>query len=328
MLRTGMKLLALGVLVGGWYLHQQGLLPALDGFGVKLGAPADADVSIEAAGLPPVARQGETIRVASFNIQVFGESKLNKQGVMRLLAQTVRQFDVVAVQEVRAKGQDILPRFIEMINADGARHYDFCIGPRLGRTVSKEQYAFIFDTASMELDRESIYTVDDPDDLLHREPLVAHFRVRGPPREEAFTFTLVNIHTDPDEVEAEISVLDDVMRAVRNDGRGEDDVILLGDFNADDQHLGELGQIPGMEWAIYGQPTNTLGTAMYDNLVFNKRATSEYVGRSEVFDLMREFKLSRAEAQEVSDHLPVWGEFHVLEGGERGRVASGGRVVR
>src|SRR4029079_15237649 len=141
------------------------------------------------------------------------ESKLAKPEVVDVLAKTIRRYDVVAIQEVRSVNNDILPRLVEKVNAEGA-HYDFAIGPRLGRTSSKEQYAFIYDRSSLELDRNSIYTVDDPDDLLHREPLVAGFRVRGPSPEAAFTFTLVNIHTDPDEVAAELNVLDDVVRAV------------------------------------------------------------------------------------------------------------------
>ena len=42
-----------------------------------------------------------------------------------------------------------------------------------------------------------------PTICLHREPLVGWFRVRGPDASQAFTFTLVNIHTDPDEVATE-----------------------------------------------------------------------------------------------------------------------------
>ena len=93
------------------------------------------------------------------------------------------------------------------------------IGPRLGRSNSKEQYAFIYDTATIEVNRRSIYTVNDPDDLLHREPLVAMFRVRGPPAEQAFTFVLVDIHTDPDETDTELNALAQVYQAVRRASR-------------------------------------------------------------------------------------------------------------
>jgi len=270
---------------------------------------------------PPVQRQGDTIRVASFNIQVFGTSKSNKPVVMDYLARIVRRFDLVAVQEIRSKDQDIIPRFVEEINEAGCS-YDYVIGPRLGRTSSKEQYAFIFDMASIEVDRMQLYTVDDPEDVLHREPLVGWFRVRGPPTDSAFTFTLVNIHTDPDETDQELNALDDVFRAVVNDGRNEKDVILLGDLNVDDRHLGQLGEISGIAWAISGVPTNVRGTKLYDNLIFHKQATNEFTGRSGVFNFMREYNLTMDQALEISDHMPVWAEFSIYEGGQPGRVAT------
>ena len=271
---------------------------------------------------PPAAPPGETIRVASFNIQVFGESKLAKPDVMRVLAEIVRKFDVVAVQEIRAINQSVLPTFVDMINSTG-RRYDYLIGPRLGRSSSKEQYAFIYDTNSIETDRSALYTVDDRHDLMHREPLVGSFRAKGAPPATAFTFTLINIHTDPDEVRRELDVLDDVYRAVRDDGRGEDDIVLLGDLNADESKFGQLAQVSGITWAISGVPTNTRGTELYDNLLFTRSATSEFTGRAGVLDMMREFNLSMDQALEVSDHFPVWAEFSVYEGGQPGRVAAG-----
>ena len=71
-------------------------------------------------------RPQDKLLIATFNIQVFGESKLGKPEVVDVLAQVVRHFDIVAIQEVRAKSDDILPRFISAINADGSR-YDFII---------------------------------------------------------------------------------------------------------------------------------------------------------------------------------------------------------
>ncbi|MCY2991930.1 MAG: endonuclease/exonuclease/phosphatase family protein [Planctomycetota bacterium] len=272
------------------------------------------------ANLPP-SRSAGSIRVATFNIQVFGDSKAKKPHVMDILARIVRQFDVVAIQEVCSKSQDLIPNFLDLVNA-GGRHYDYLVGPRLGRNDSKEQYVFIYDMATVEVDRSQLYTVADPDDLLHWEPLVAWFRVRGPPPDQAFTFSLVNVHVEPDEAQQELEVLADVYRGVRNDGRQEDDVIILGNLNADFEHLGRLGQISGMTSAIRGLPTNTRGTHQLDNLVFHGLATAEYTGRSGVFDFLREYNLTLEEALEVSDHLPVWAEFSVYEGGQPGRLAE------
>jgi hypothetical protein len=180
----------------------------------------------------------------------------------------------------------------------------------------------VFDTASIEVDRTALYTVSDPDDRLHREPLVGWFRVRGPAPEQAFTFSLVNIHTDPDETRQELDALADVFRVVRDDGRGEDDVIVLGDLNVDENHLGRLGQLSNIHWCVSRVATNTRGTKQYDNVVFSSLATTEYTGRWGVFDMIRQFNLTVDEALEVSDHQPVWAEFSLVEGGQRGRIAT------
>ena len=279
------------------------------------------ETTAPAQTLPPGAAAGETIRIASFNIQVFGTSKMGKPAVMDVLAKVVRRFDLVAIQEVRSKDQTVVPRFAEMVSAAG-RRYGYVLGPRLGRTTSKEQYAFLYDTARIELEQGSVYTVPDPQDLLHRPPLVASFRVRGPPAGQAFTFKLVNIHTDPDETDIELDALDDVFVAVQNDRSGEDDVILLGDLNVDERKLGQLGRLPGIGWTVSGQTTNTRRNRAYDNIVFDRRATTEYTGYRGVLDLMAEYGLTMDQALAVSDHLPVWAEFRAVESGVAGEVAT------
>lgn len=304
-------------LAGVGYLYQQGTLDPIIGRVVGE-SPSSWQVFPSASNS---SQNSETIRIATFNIQVFGTAKMKKPEVVQVLAEVIRRFDVVAVQEVRSTDSNLMPRFLEFVNATG-RRYEFAIGPRLGRTSSKEQYVFIFDSERIEMDRHGMYTVDDPDDLMHREPLVGSFRVRGPKESDAFTFTLVNVHTDPDEVLAEMNVLDDVFLAVHNDGRGEDDVILLGDFNTDDRRLGELGHISTLLCALSQIPTNTRGTRMYDNIIFDRLATREFEGRAGVLDLQAEFNLTMDQALEVSDHLPIWAEFSIYEGGRPGSLAA------
>jgi endonuclease/exonuclease/phosphatase family metal-dependent hydrolase len=290
---------------------------------------------------PPANAAGDTIKVASFNIQVFGQHKLFDQRrlkvgnnqearIVDVLVDICRHFDVIAIQEIRSAQQNVLPLFVEALNQDGS-HYQFVIGPPLGRTDSTEQYAFIFDTDTIEVDPRQVYTMDDPEDLLHREPLVANFRVKGLPSDQAFTFNLVNIHTDPDEVAKELDVLDNAFYAVRDtvarDANGnslpqEDDVVLLGDLNTDSRHMGELGQVPNLGHVI-DKTTNTRGSHQYDNIVFDTKSTVEFTGRGGVFDFMREYNIKLEEAVLVSDHLPVWAEFSVFEGG-RPAIASRG----
>jgi len=312
----------LAALSGGWYALIHGHLGSLR----PGGGPADVAEYSEWSEPIPDARAG-SLRIGSFNIQVFGESKIEQREVVEILVHVARRYDVLAIQEVRTKNPAVLRRFVEAINSNG-RRYDYVLGPRLGRTSSKEQYAFVFDTERVEIDRDAVYTVDDPDDLLHREPLVVPFRTRMVSPERAFTFTLINVHTDPDEVKAELNVLDDAFRAVQRDGRNEDDVLMLGDFNADSAHLGELSLMPELVYAISGVPTNMKQTHQYDNILFLGSVTSEYSGRSGVVDIMREFNLTMSEALEVSDHEPIWAEFSVYESGRETPVASRPHALR
>lgn len=258
-------------------------------------------------------KNDNAIRVATFNIQVLGRSKMGKPDVVRHLAKTIRFFDVVAIQEIRAVDQNIMPELVQAVNSEGG-NYSFTIGPRLGRTTSKEQYAYVFDANKIELIAGSVKTVQEPRnrDRLHREPLVARFQTRRSDGQTPFSFSLINIHTDPDETRIELSALDDVYRAVQ-ESYPEDDVILLGDLNEDSDHLGELGQVADIQWVIAGLPTNTRGTASYDNILFTATETREFTGRGGVFDLRSEFGLSMEEALEISDHLPVWAEFTATE---------------
>jgi len=277
--------------------------------------------AVAGGGAPVPPSSGPTIRIAAFNIQVFGNAKAGKTYVMQTLADIIRQFDIVAIQEIRSKNEYLIPNFVRLINQTG-RQFDYVIGPRLGYTTVKEQYAFLFDTKRIEIDRQSVYTVGDPDNLLHREPHVATFRTKEVHPDEAFTFTLVNIHTDPDDVPEELSALAEVYRVVRRSSRGEDDIILLGDFNTDDRRLGRLGQLPGIYPLITRVWTNTRQNKQYDNLIMHRPSTTEYAGRSGVFDVMRRYNLNQQQALEVSDHFPVWAEFSVYERDAAGRIAS------
>lgn len=257
-------------------------------------------------------RPDDKLLIASFNIQVFGASKMVKNDVMDVIVQTLRQFDIVAIQEVRAKDDDILPKLVQAINQNGSR-YNYLIGPRLGRTVSTEQYAFVYDTNRIEYDPSSVGTFPDPSDLLHREPFFARFRSRTNAPERAFSFWLVNIHTDPDEVASEVTALANVFQRMRVARPDEDDVILLGDLNANESQLGRLGQIPGIYWVVRGAMTNTRQNKAYDNILFDSAATREYTGRWGVFDLRAQYGLSLDKALLVSDHFPVWAEFGIWE---------------
>ena len=283
---------------------------------------ANMPVTIGAAA--PQLNDGPTIRIASFNIQVFGDKKLSDRLVAQTLARIVQQFDVVAIQEIRTQSDRHMQDFVSVINSAGA-HYDYVVGPRLGNSKSTEQYAYVFNTDKIMIDRVSVYTVGDPDNLLHREPLVASFSTKLDPS-VAFTFTLINVHTDPDApvLKQELEALAEVYRVVRRAGGNEDDVIMLGDFNASDQEMGQtrLGMIPDLKPLVRGVFSNTKQNKLYDNLLIHTPSTTEYMGRSGVLNFAQPLNMTQAQAETVSDHFPVWAEFSAYERDYNGRIAN------
>jgi deoxyribonuclease-1-like protein len=262
-------------------------------------------------------RRAETILVGSFNIQTFGQSKMSDQWVMGRLAEVIRMFDVVGIQEIRSTDQTILDVLMTYINSTGGS-YQYVMGPRLGRTVSKEQYAYIYDSNRISTGPNATYTLNDDIDALHREPLVGRFVVRSNLTNRPWTFSLVNLHTDPDVAVQEVNSMGGIMREIRNwefASAQEDDCILLGDFNAAPAKMGALQSVGGVYPLISNQPTNVRDTELYDNILLEPNFTSEYTGRSGVLSLAKLFGLTIKDALRLSDHNPVWAEFSVDERG-------------
>lgn len=267
-------------------------------------------------------RPQERVRLATFNIQRFGEKKSSDAEVMAVLARIVANFDLVAIQEVQSPQAMPVARLVDLINRSGGR-YDAAVSEPIGRTSYREQYAFVWDTTRIRMIPESAYVVRDDLDLLHRPPMVASFETRVQPVDgrNPFRFTVINVHTDPNRVSPrgesnEMDVLDDVFIRVRDyehQVRGISNVLLVGDLNVSTANLGELGRIPGIVSVVGNTPTNTAGTKTYDHILFDRYVTTEYTGIFGVIDYDRDYGLTPDQAGAVSDHRPVWAEFAVYE---------------
>lgn len=265
------------------------------------------------------AKSDETIRIASFHIQDFGEKKSSDPEVMPLLASIVLQFDVVAIQGVRAATSQPVERLVELINRSGGRYRAVTSEP-IGRTRSKEAYTFVWDEERIRWEPDSAYVVRDDNDRMHREPMVASFEARTTPSDgrRPFRFTLINVHTDLEGIhdlaspKNELSVLDDVFHRVREyefQRSGMTDVIMLGTLHAPADGLGELGQVPNLISILGDASTIIRGTRTVDHILIDRQMTREFSGRSGVIDTSRDLGIGTDLALRLSDHFPVWGEF-------------------
>ena len=276
-----------------------------------------------AMGQPPAAatmQPRDTIRIASFNLSGWGDANQDRPAVTEMLVKLMGQFDVIALQDIRSRRDDLLPNLMIQLNR-GGRAFDFMIGPRIGRGDVREQLAFVFDTDRIETDRFQLYTVADPEDIIAREPLVGWFRTKQANDREAFTFSLVNMHIDSNLASSELGALPSLVEAIYNDGRGEDDIILAGDFSeAGPQSAFFTSGL--FRSAIDGVATNTRGTHLIDNIAMPVMGSTEFMGRAGAVDFLRQYNLTLEQALSVSEHLPIWAEFSIIEGGRPGQVAG------
>jgi endonuclease/exonuclease/phosphatase family metal-dependent hydrolase len=279
--------------------------------------PQEPPAPSENATAPnPPSPSNSTIRIANFNIQVFGESKRSDAKVMGVLAKTARNFDILAIQELRDDTESTLPAYLERINALPGARYSAVSSPRLGRTSSKENYAFIFNTDTIRLVSGSNFTFEDPPagstaDLFQREPFIARFQ---PANGAAFDFALITIHTEPDGTPQELSSLPLALDASRARYGNETDFILLGDMNADCSYLStsEAESLAlrnsSFMWAVPdGADTTVKSTdCAYDRIILTGTAKEHYTGAWGIFRFDTEYSLNQSEAEDVSDHYPVW----------------------
>ncbi len=249
-----------------------------------------------------------SIKIASFNIQIFGQSKINKPEVMDVLSKIIRKFDIVAIQEVRSKEQNVIPALLNLVN-DADTRYDYVVSERLGRTGSKEQYAFVYNTKTVDLVSETSYVVADLDDVFEREPFVVFFRSGN------FDFKLVNNHIKPEDVSAELSQLAVVINEIY-DSSFEKDIIVLGDMNADGSYFDEnsLAVIFPLWIQLIGNDEDTtvaVSDNTYDRMMTrDTTANVEYTGKSGVFRWDAEYGVTdNSFIKKVSDHYPVYAEF-------------------
>ncbi len=321
-MRRMLTMVLMGIVItsGGWLLYHHDQIKSIDDAWSLAKQQMTPAISAGFSDRLPDSATPQSLRLAAFNIQTFGPKKMGDELILSRLSEICQQFDLVAIQEIRGPDTQSLTRLVQRMNENSNGKFAFVSSPPQGRGSYQEQSAFVFNQQKIRLDDAFSYTVQDPDELLVRPPFVGWFRAVEPRPDQAFTFTLVNVHIDPQHPAKELVYLPDLFRAIRKDGRGEDDIIIAGDFNAGDRGLKHIGSL-GLTWAISNQPTNTRFTAQYDNLVFDSRATTEYLGQSGVLNFVKHFNITLEDALAISDHQPVWAEFSIFEGFAPGKVA-------
>jgi len=116
----------------------------------------------------------DSLLVASFNIQIFGQSKVQKKDVVDVILRILARYDLVMIMEIRDSKETAFPQLVSQLNDETGDVYEYVTSKRSGRSSSKEQYGFIYRKDKLLI--YSMYESSDVHDTLEREPLVVRFR--------------------------------------------------------------------------------------------------------------------------------------------------------
>ncbi|KAH3692406.1 deoxyribonuclease-1-like [Dreissena polymorpha] len=256
------------------------------------------------------------LRVGSFNIQVFGQTKYSKPEIMAVIVKILSRYDIVQVLEIRDATGAAFEHLLADLNNYVKVHiglsavYGKVISPRLGRTSSKEQYGFLYRTSKVNVSDTYLYS--DTHDVFEREPYGVQFHS---PTTVVQDFVLMANHIQPSAAVLEMDQLPAVYDEFTRHFRVQD-VIIAGDFNADCQYMKpsdwlniSLRTDQRFTWLVQDDLDTTVGVTAcsYDKFVLGGDLIAHAVVPDSVqaYRFDEDLAINRSFAVEISDHYPI-----------------------
>jgi endonuclease/exonuclease/phosphatase family metal-dependent hydrolase len=229
--------------------------------------------------------QPNQIKIASWNLQIFGQSKASNSTLLDRYASIMKDYDVVFVQEIRDSSGTAFAALCQRM-----ANYSCINSSRAGRSSSKEQYGLMF-RPSVQLVQWTDYNPAQSS-LFERPPAEAKLRIGN------YLLDAYIIHVKPSNVSAELYELQSLVP-----DRGN--VMLLGDFNADCsyfEHSQHADLFANWTWAVADGEDTTVAASncTYDRILLNANASAEYA---------RHGVLKSGITPDLSDHYLVWVEI-------------------
>ncbi|XP_058229643.1 deoxyribonuclease 1 like 4, tandem duplicate 1 [Hemibagrus wyckioides] len=256
------------------------------------------------------------MKIAAFNIQKFGKRKLSDPAVVQTLIKIVSRYDIILILEVVDASGKAVDNFMKKLNKANPQHqYSMKLSVRLGRTIYKEQFLFLYRGDVVKVTDTYQYEDNQPGDVdaFDREPYILHFSA---PNTVVKNLVLVPVHTKPEDSEKEVDELYDVVMTVKDKWK-TNNIMILGDFNADGSYVSkkEMKAIriytdKNFHWLITDNVDTTTSTKndhTYDRIVvYGQKLLDAVVPNSaKPFNFPQEYGLNEPDALKVSDHYPV-----------------------
>jgi hypothetical protein len=247
------------------------------------------------------------VKFCSWNLSDFGKRK--QPETIAFIANTVKEYDVVAIQEVVAGfgGALAVARLATALNRTGDK-WDYTVSaPTTGSSYKTERYAFLWKTARIRKVKAELDPVFQLE--IDREPYYGTFSYKGK------LFTVVNFHasTKSRQPETEIKHFKKVPLRL-----SEHNLVFAGDFNCPESHT-VFNPLKGMGFqpVFRNQKTSLRQRCIaqdclaseFDNIFYNVNKIRLLNKKAHLFYTKFE---SLALARKVSDHIPIGCTFLLL----------------
>ncbi|MPT34997.1 MAG: endonuclease [Flavobacterium sp.] len=247
------------------------------------------------------------VKFCSWNLSDFGKRK--QPETIAFIANTVKEYDVVAIQEVVAGfgGAQAVARLATALNRTGDK-WDYTVSvPTTGSSYKTERYAFLWKTARIRKVKAELDPVFQLE--IDREPYYGTFSYKGK------LFTVVNFHaiTKSRQPETEIKHFKKVPLRL-----SEHNLVFAGDFNCPESHT-VFNPLKGMGFqpVFRNQKTSLRQRCIaqdclaseFDNIFYNVKKIRLLNKKAHLFYTKFE---SLALARKVSDHIPIGCTFLLL----------------
>jgi endonuclease/exonuclease/phosphatase family metal-dependent hydrolase len=250
-----------------------------------------------------------SVSICSWNLLDFGKSKSQQQ--IEFVAKTVKDFDIVLIQEVVAKdpgGVQAVGRLGDALNRLGAKwEYRISDATSGENSFKRERYAFLWKPSRVKLLGRPWLEIQYSTQI-DREPFLATFQ------SGVKEFTLVNFHaiTKTKQPETEVKYFKYLPSEYPNLN-----LIFCGDFNLPQNHtvfnpLKSMGYKP----VLNNQKTslrkkcisNDCLESELDNIFYNPKKVNYISGG--VLHFYRSFEIID-QARGLSDHVPFYFKFSI-----------------
>ncbi|KAM4588927.1 deoxyribonuclease 1 like 4, tandem duplicate 1 isoform 2-T2 [Odontesthes bonariensis] len=263
------------------------------------------------------------MKIAAFNIQKFGRSKVSDPDVLNILVKIVSRYDIIVILEVVDVSGESVKTFIDALNnSNSIHHYTLKISTRLGRTRYKEQFMFLYrdDLVDLVGSHQFDDELTEGGDVFARDPYILRFRCLNTVLKD---LVMIPVHTKPEDSEKELDELYDVFLHIKKRW-STDNVMILGDFNADGSYVSQrdmknirIRSDKNFHWLI-GDDVDTTASMgnnhTYDRIVIygDDMLHAVVPDSAKPFNFQSEYGLTDEQTLNVSDHYPVEVELKSL----------------